>query len=146
MVDYHQTVWLCSMPRHHMRSQHAVFPADRWLLSVPSRGQRARSCLFSSYVCNCWQWRRELAAAGQSPTWCIICFSAQLRSGLAAASEHVPHVHISYSVLLIPLRQHKFLVFKRWPEFVGTSKNIGGRVAANCCPYTVCCTYLGLCL
>lgn len=38
------------MPGRHMGSQHAVFPADRWSRSVPYRGQRARSCLFSVFT------------------------------------------------------------------------------------------------
>lgn len=73
MADCHLTEWLRSTPGRHMGTQH-VFPADRLLLYVPSRGQRARSCLFF-YFCagNCWQWRRRRqAAAGRIPTWCIM--------------------------------------------------------------------------
>lgn len=43
--------------------------ANRWLHSVPYIGQRARSSLFSSLVCNCWQREEEgWAAPGQGPT------------------------------------------------------------------------------
>lgn len=102
-------MWLSSVPGRHMGSQHAVFPADRWPLSVPYGGQRAGSCLFSvfmSVIVDSEEEEGQLLAGVQHHL--VQLTKVLLRSGHAAASEHQhgPYTHMSSSDF-IPLRQHK---------------------------------------
>lgn len=107
----HQTMCLCSMPGHHMGSQHAVFPADRWPHSALYRGQRARSCLFyvfASVLVDTEEEEGQLLASVQHDGILhrlLYCATALLRSRHAITSERqqsqhvVLHIHMSTSGL-----------------------------------------------
>lgn len=106
---------LCSMPGHHMGSQHAVFPADRWPLSALYRRQRAGSCLyyvFASVLVDTEEEEGQLLARVQHDGILhrlLYCATALLRSGHAIKKSVSTFLLLAYRT---SSQQYKYFLWQ----------------------------------